>query len=226
MTERPPLNGLVEQLRRQAEQTSKIHREMSEAKSLRQSDNAEGRTDLYSWPKPEETLEGKAADEIERLKSALDKAGLIVTSQGIGCAAPMTNLNGDSGELVEARAIEIVAQTMRDLGYCDDDVARYLANPDDGDDGMATQAVATALASNHAELSERVRVLEADNALLRGLISEPSIEALAEDIAVACVDCLPNNVKLRHSAMVRLGKRLREPMEHDKARALLTDGDV
>jgi hypothetical protein len=60
---------LVLRLRKAAESASKIHREMAEAKSLRQEGNTERRTDLYSWPTPEQTLEGQAAAYIERLAS-------------------------------------------------------------------------------------------------------------------------------------------------------------
>jgi hypothetical protein len=57
---------------------------------------------------------------------------------------------------------------------------------------------------------------------LRALISEASIERLAEDIAIACVDCRPEIREARHRAMVRLGERLRKPLERDLkfARAL------
>jgi hypothetical protein len=50
---------------------------------------------------------------------------------------------------------------------------------------------------------------------LEGLISAESIERLAEDIAIACVDCLPPIREARHRAMVRLGERLRTPLPND-----------
>jgi len=62
---------IVEKLRRAAENASRIHRDIAEAKSLRQEGNSEGRTDLYMWPTPEQTLEGKAAAHIQALAYAL-----------------------------------------------------------------------------------------------------------------------------------------------------------
>lgn len=58
---------------------------------------------------------------------------------------------------------------------------------------------------------------------LTALISEPSIEAMAEDIAIACVDCRQEIREARHRAMVRLGKRLRDPLPSDIARATLKE---
>jgi len=76
----PPaeVGGLVERLRSKARASSDIHRQMMEAKSLRQESNTERRTDLYYWPKPEETDEWKAADLITSLQSriaVLEEAG-------------------------------------------------------------------------------------------------------------------------------------------------------
>jgi len=68
----PDLVELIERLRKQAQGASEAQRMMAEAKSLRQSDNPEGRSDLYSWAKPEETLEARAADALAALSAKLD----------------------------------------------------------------------------------------------------------------------------------------------------------
>lgn len=59
------IEGLIARLRAQAQRESDAHKMMAEAKSLRQADNPEGRTDLYSWPTPEQTDSWKAADLLE-----------------------------------------------------------------------------------------------------------------------------------------------------------------
>lgn len=64
---------IVERLRRQAEQSSNIARQMAEAKSLRQGGNTEQRTDLYMWPTPEQTVEGEAAALIETQTALLEE---------------------------------------------------------------------------------------------------------------------------------------------------------
>ena len=66
---------LVARLRHGARGRSEAERRWAEAKSLRQTDH-EGppRSDLYSWPTPEETDEWKAADMLTRLSAEpLDK---------------------------------------------------------------------------------------------------------------------------------------------------------
>ena len=69
---------MVEQLCNQAQATADIQRQMMKAKSLRQSDNPEGRTDLYMSPSPEQTLEGRAATAIEALaQSAQVRVALV-----------------------------------------------------------------------------------------------------------------------------------------------------
>jgi hypothetical protein len=65
--------------------------------------------------------------------------------------------------------------------------------------------------------------LTAERDALRGLISEQNIERLAEDIAIACVDCRQEIREARHRAMVRLGERLRNPLPSDIVRATLKD---
>lgn len=57
---------LVAQLRKQAHEYSEASRMMAEAKSLRQADNTERRTDLYAFQSPEGTVQWKAADLIEQ----------------------------------------------------------------------------------------------------------------------------------------------------------------
>lgn len=52
-----------------ADSSSEMQSQMAVAKSLRQTDNPEGRDDLYSWPWPAETIEGLAAAHI-RAQSA------------------------------------------------------------------------------------------------------------------------------------------------------------
>lgn len=55
-----------------AQSSSAIQRQMAEAKSLQQGDNPDRRTNLYDWPKPEQTLEGKTAAVIAELIAALE----------------------------------------------------------------------------------------------------------------------------------------------------------
>jgi hypothetical protein len=68
-------------------------------------------------------------------------------------------------------------------------------------------------------IDEVLAGLTEETALHQGLISEESIEALAADIACAVISPLPDAVALRHSAMVRLGERLRSPLPNDLRRA-------
>ena len=63
------MDDLKAKLRSSAESTSRIQRQIAEAKSLRQEGNTERRTDLYAWPKPDQTLEGKALAHIEALEA-------------------------------------------------------------------------------------------------------------------------------------------------------------
>jgi hypothetical protein len=58
---------LVERLRNAARQESRIARQMAEGKSLRNSDGE--RSDLYSWPEPEQTDSWKAADLIAAFRN-------------------------------------------------------------------------------------------------------------------------------------------------------------
>jgi hypothetical protein len=88
----------------------------------------------------------------------------------------------------------------------------------DGDDVVfdkdaAERDVRTVLATH---LEEVVR--------LRALISEESIERLATDIAIACVDCRQEIREARHRAMVRLGERLRNPLSRDLAALTQSEG--
>lgn len=62
-------DNLIELLEHAAIRASDFHRGMAEAKSLRQDGNTERRTDLYMWPTPEQTLEGRAAAELRRLSA-------------------------------------------------------------------------------------------------------------------------------------------------------------
>jgi hypothetical protein len=73
MPSREEIAALVERLRKRAQSESEARRMMMEAKSLRQPDNPEGRTDLYHWPKPEETDAWKAAQLLAALTS-VDRA--------------------------------------------------------------------------------------------------------------------------------------------------------
>ena len=57
--------AMVARLLKAAQSSSAFQQGMAQAKSLRQSGNHEGRLDLYSWPTPEQTLEGGAAALIE-----------------------------------------------------------------------------------------------------------------------------------------------------------------
>ena len=63
---------LYERLLQEAASSSAILKSMAEHKSLRQGDNPERRTDLYSWPLPEQTIEGQAAATIARLSAEND----------------------------------------------------------------------------------------------------------------------------------------------------------
>jgi hypothetical protein len=91
MTDDTPL---VTQLRKQAKNASSILRMMAEDKSRRQSDNPEGRTDLYYWPKPEETLEGKAAQRIASLEARVAEleAGLEPVAEGHAPDCPLSSI--------------------------------------------------------------------------------------------------------------------------------------
>jgi hypothetical protein len=88
--------------------------------------------------------------------------------------------------------------------------------------------ITTGLTSAHLrrQLAERdatITRLTAERDALRGLISEQSIERLAEDIAIACVDCRQEIKEVRHRAMVRLGERLRNPLPSDLGRNTLKE---
>lgn len=52
---------LIGELSEASRRSSDVQKMMAENKSLRQSDNPEGRKDLYSHPTPSQTLEGRAA---------------------------------------------------------------------------------------------------------------------------------------------------------------------
>jgi hypothetical protein len=67
------VKAVERELRRAAEQSSVIQRQMAEAKSLRQEGNEEGRTDLYMWPEPERTLEGRAAATLAALQERCER---------------------------------------------------------------------------------------------------------------------------------------------------------
>jgi len=67
------MSNLVERLRESARQSSDISRRMAEDKSLRQASNTERRKDLYMFSSPESFVEWEAANEIERLREALDR---------------------------------------------------------------------------------------------------------------------------------------------------------
>lgn len=73
------------------------------------------------------------------------------------------------------------------------------------------------------EAADRIEALEREVETLRGLISEKSIEAIAEDIAIACVDCRQEIRDARNRAMLRLGERLRKPLPIDLKRASLSN---
>jgi hypothetical protein len=62
-------SGLIARLLAQAQASSQAHRMIAEAKSLRQGDRDPPRADLYSWPTPEQTLEGRAATALEALSA-------------------------------------------------------------------------------------------------------------------------------------------------------------
>lgn len=61
------LSELIARLRKAAESASRASQMMAEAKSLRQSDNPDGHTDLYMWATPEQTLEWEAAEALASL---------------------------------------------------------------------------------------------------------------------------------------------------------------
>jgi hypothetical protein len=63
---------LIERLRRAAQSASDIARQMAEDKSLRQAGHNPPRNDLYAWPKPEQTIEGRAADRLLQLSRDVD----------------------------------------------------------------------------------------------------------------------------------------------------------
>lgn len=71
MTNSPPTADIVERLNAQAQRASDIAREMAVDKSLRQAGNVERRTDLYMWPRPEQTVEGEAVAIIKTYEAAL-----------------------------------------------------------------------------------------------------------------------------------------------------------
>lgn len=58
---------LIDRLRVDARSEAEVSRMMAEAKSLRQADNEERRTDLYMWTEPEKATAWQAADMIESL---------------------------------------------------------------------------------------------------------------------------------------------------------------
>lgn len=74
---------------------------------------------------------------------------------------PDVKTESDDPQMVERRAIAIFASAMSDMGCCPEDIARFHANPRDGDDGIALEAIERALneASYHAELVEALREL-------------------------------------------------------------------
>jgi hypothetical protein len=69
------------------------------------------------------------------------------------------------------------------------------------------------------EAADALEKLEAENTLLKALISPESIERFATDIACAIIEPRQDLVALRHGAMVRLGERLRNPYSRDIAAA-------
>jgi len=92
-----PAADIVERLWAQAAQVSQISREVAEAKSLRQADNPDGRRDLYAYPTPAQTLEGKAATEIEALQRKLDEAGRLPPKATRAWAVTMANIRQGRG---------------------------------------------------------------------------------------------------------------------------------
>lgn len=58
---------LLARLRAQSKSSSAFQKQMAQAKSLRQGGHEPPRDDLYYWPEPEQTLEGKAATALEAL---------------------------------------------------------------------------------------------------------------------------------------------------------------
>ena len=65
----PDVEGLIEQLRRQAQSASSVSKAMAESKSLRQNDGT--RNDLYAWLEPDATIQWQAADALERLQAII-----------------------------------------------------------------------------------------------------------------------------------------------------------
>lgn len=78
---------IAERLMAQAQQVSAIHRDIAEAKSMRQEGNHEGRKDLYSWAAPEETLEGQAAALLNQAEAALEEARRLCDATKIDLAS-------------------------------------------------------------------------------------------------------------------------------------------
>lgn len=68
------VDELTARLDKAAIASSDFSRRMAEDKSLRQTDNPEGRKDLYMFAKPDQTLEGQASDFIKGVKETLDEA--------------------------------------------------------------------------------------------------------------------------------------------------------
>ena len=66
-----------------------------------------------------------------------------------------------------------------------------------------------------SQFAQSLRDLLEELATARWLISAENIEHLAADIADACVNPMPMTRKARHTAMVRLGQRLRKPLTMD-----------
>lgn len=80
---------LVEQLRLEAQNVSEASKLMAQAKSRRQGDGPP-RDDLYSWVKPEQTIQWKAATRIEALEA--DNARARAQGQDEGFAAAVQEL--------------------------------------------------------------------------------------------------------------------------------------
>lgn len=69
-----------------------------------------------------------------------------------------------------------------------------------------------------SQFAQALRDVLARQELLLWLTSEENIDHLAGDIAEACVNCHPEIRETRHAAMIRLGKRLRDPLPLDMER--------
>lgn len=108
------LKRLVEELRSKADTASRVSREMAEAKSLRQEGNRDRRTDLYMWPMPDETLEGRAASAIEAL-SAPTEAALDVSDRAREAAYAFTETGWVKGSDGIGLLAEAFARFERDL---------------------------------------------------------------------------------------------------------------